>query len=183
MDLDEIKEHLDRLFAARDRTSSRQQAAGLRDALVEFKIGIGQMRDALAKSEADLEVARKDAADYERRGQLAAGIGDAETTRVAEEYTAKMRERVDLLDRKVIVQRDELGMAERDYDATMKQFQATSRGIPIDAGSATGPAADATGDPGSGPSAVETAMLEQRAREATVEAQLAQLKKKLGESK
>src|SRR5690349_15214541 len=108
MDLDESKEHLDRLFATRDRSSSRQQAAGLREALVEFKIGIGQLREALAKTEKELDAARRDAADYERRGQLAANIGDAETTRLAEEYTAKMRERVDLLERKVIVQRDEL---------------------------------------------------------------------------
>ncbi len=179
MDLDEIKEHLDRLFATRDRTSSRQQTSGLREALVDFKIGIGQLREALAKSEQELDAARKDAADYERRGQLAAGIGDAETTRVAEEYTAKARERVDLLERKVLVQRDELGLAERDYDATMKQFQSASRGIPLDSAPAPGTTSDLHG----GPSALETALLEQRAKEATVEAQLAQLKKKLGESK
>ena len=181
MDLDEIKEHLDRLFATRDRTSPRQQAAGLREALVEFKIGIGQMRDALARSERDLEQARKESTDYERRGQLAAGIGDAETTRIAAEFTAKAHERVDLLERKVIVQRDELAIAERDYDATMKQYQSASRGVPLDAGAAPS-APDAPGD-SSGLSALDAALLEQRAKEATVEAQLAHLKKKMGEGK
>jgi hypothetical protein len=132
MDLDDIKAQLDRIFAAGTRTSSREQAAGLRDALLEFKVGIGQLREALTRSEHELDVARRDAADYARRGQLASDIDDRETVRVAEEFTAKARARVDLLERKVIVQRDELAMAERDYEATRQQYQSASRGASLD---------------------------------------------------
>jgi hypothetical protein len=178
MDLDDIKAQLDRIFAAGTRTSSREQAAGLREALIEFKLGIGQTREALARSERELEVARREAADYARRGQLAGEIDDKETVRIAEEFTAKARERVDLLERKVIVQRDELQMAERDYEATKQRFQSASRGAPLDAA----PAADPLAVP-ERMTPVDQLMIDQRAKEAAVEAQLAHLKKKLGGTK
>jgi hypothetical protein len=178
MDLDDIKAHLDRIFAAGTRTSSREQAAGLREALIEFKVGMGQLRELLARSERELEGARREATDYARRGQLAGQIDDQETVRIAEEFTAKVRERVDLLERKVIVQRDELAMAERDYEATRQRFQSAARGAPLDAPPPRDPLADVEGM-----SPVDRTMLDQRAREAAVEAQLAHLKKKLGEAK
>lgn len=178
MDLDDIKAQLDRIFAAGTRTSTREQAAGLREALVEFKIGIGQLTEALARSERELEGARKEAADYARRGDLALGIDDQETARIASEFTAKARERVDLLERKVIVQRDELAMATRDYEALKQQYQSAARGAPLGAV----PASDAAADPDR-MSSTDQLMIDQRAREAAVEAQLAHLKKKLGESK
>ena len=178
MDLDDIKAQLDRIFAAGQRTSTRDEAAGLRAALVEFKVAIGQLREDLARSERELEVARREANDYARRGEQAAAISDQETVRVAETYTAKARERVDLLERKVIVQRDELAIAQREYDATMQRFQAAARGVPLrDSGG--------TGDPsGTGqPGGIDSAVLDQRAKEAAVEAQLAHLKKKLGDTR
>src|SRR5579864_9133420 len=113
MDLDDIKAQFDRIFASGSRAPTREQAAGLREALVEFKVGIGVLRDALARTERELEAARREAADYARRGQLAGEISDVETVRIAAEFTARTQERVDLLERKVLVQRDELAMAER----------------------------------------------------------------------
>ncbi len=178
MDLDDIKAQLDRIFAAGTRTSSREQAPGLREALVEFKIGIGQMTEALARSERELDIARKEAADYGRRGTLAQEIDDQETVRIATEFTAKARERVDLLERKVIVQRDELAMAQRDYEATKVRFQSASRGVPLD----TAPPVDPMADPDR-MSSTDQIMIDKRAKEAVVDAQLEHLKKKLGERK
>ncbi len=166
MDLDEIQAQLDRLFAARTRRPSRDDVARLRDVLVTWKVGLGEMRDALATSERDLAAARQDAGTYERRGKLAADIGDAETVRVADEFTAKARERVDLLERKVLVQRDELAIAERDYAEARRRFDAAARGVPPVDESA------AEADPAA-------AQLDQHARDAAVDAQLAALKKKL----
>jgi hypothetical protein len=176
MDLDDIKAQLDRIFAAGNRTSSRERAAGLREALVEFKIGIGQLRTVLSRTERDLDTARQEAADYARRGDLARGIEDHETVRIADEYTAKARERVDLLERKVIVQRDELAMAEREYEITKQQFQGASRGIP------DAPSTADMADPAASPS-IDQLVMDQRAKEAAVDAQLEHLKKKLGERK
>src|SRR4051812_34736081 len=108
MDLDDIKAQLDRIFAAGNRTSSRDRPASLRAALVQFKVGIAEIREALARTERDLAAARRDAEQYQRRGDLASGIDDQETARIAADYRARAQERVDLLERKVIVQRDEL---------------------------------------------------------------------------
>ena len=177
MNLDDLKLHLDRLFAA--RPDPREQAAGLREALVAFKIGIGQLREALGRTEGELASARRESADYDRRGKLAADIGDAETLRIAEEFTAKAGEKVDLLERKVIVQRDELGMAERDYAATKQQYQSAARGIPF-GNNASLPLDE---EPPEAASSLDHLLLDQRARESAVEAQLALLKKKLSEPK
>jgi hypothetical protein len=174
MDLDEIQAHLDRLFAGRPNRPTREQAAGLREALVEFKMGIKELREALDRTERELELARREMTDYERRGRLALEIGDAETSRIAEEFTTKSRERVDLLERKVLVQRDEVAMAEREYEATMARYQAASRGIPFEESAGAAPGAE-------GPPPIDEALMKQRAKEATVDAQLAMLKKKLEE--
>src|SRR5690606_28112399 len=108
MSFDDIKEHLARLFAYRPTGSSRQQASGLREALVEFKAALGELEGSLRETEQELEIARRNLVDYQRRGQMAAEIGDQETARIADEYLAKARERIDLLERKVLVQRDEV---------------------------------------------------------------------------
>lgn len=174
MSFDDIKAHLDRLFAYRPTGSSREQAAGLRGALVEFKVALDQLREGLVRTERELEQARRDLADYERRGRLAADIGDAETAQVAEEFTGRTRERVDLLERKVIVQRDEVAIAERELEATRLRFQRASHGLPL----------DPPGVPGAAESETDTLhddpYLDRRAREQVVDAQLEALKKKLG---
>ncbi|MGH7523663.1 MAG: hypothetical protein ACREK8_05095 [Gemmatimonadales bacterium] len=178
MDLDDIKAQLDRIFAAGQRTSTRDEAAGLRAALVEFKVAMGQLREGLSRSERELELARREANDYGRRGEQAVAINDQETAHIASTYTAKARERIDLLERKVIVLRDELAIAQREYDATMQRFQAAARGVPP-AGSASSESLSGADQPGG----IDSALLDQRAKEAAVEAQLAHLKKKLGDTR
>jgi hypothetical protein len=180
MDFDDIKVHLDRLFAPRAGTSAREQAAGLREAMIEFKVGIGQLGEALARTETELGQARREADDYARRGRLAADIGDTETAALAEEFVVKAAARVDLLERKVIVQRDELRLAEQDYEETRRRYTAASRGIPLAEAPSDAPADPDVRDTPS-MSAFDQFAIDQRAREAAVEAQLAHLKKKLGE--
>lgn len=177
MSFDDIKEHLDRLFAYRPAGSSKQQAAGLREALVDFKVALDQLREAVGVTEKELELARRNLVDYERRGRLAAEIDDAETVRVAEEFTTRARQRVDLLERKVLVQRDEVHIAEREYEATRERYQRASHGLPLE----TSTPADLSGD-AADPTApsLDDPLLDKRAREAAVEAQLELLKKKLG---
>lgn len=174
MSFDDIKAHLDRLFAYRPTGSTREQAAGLREALVEFKVALDQLREALGRTERELAQARRDLADYERRGRLAADIGDAETAQVAEEFTTRTRERVDLLERKVIVQRDEVAIAERELEATRLRFQRASHGLPLDPPGSAGATAPETDTLHDDPN------LDRRAREQVVDAQLEALKRKLG---
>ncbi len=173
MSFDDIKAHLDRLFAYRPAGSSRQQAAGLREALVEFKVALDELRKSLVVTEQELDQARRNLVDYERRGRLAAEIDDAETARVAAEYVERARQRVDLLERKVLVQRDEVHIAEREYEVTRERFQRASHGLPLDP--------PTSGDPDDQPaSPLDDPLRDRQAREAVVDAQLEMLKKKLG---
>jgi hypothetical protein len=174
MGLDELRARLDSLLANQEATPDRRAAAsGLHAAMVEFKVAAGQSRDALAAAERELASERRQLEDAARRGGLAAGIGDAETARIAEEFTGRHRERSELLERKVAVIRDELAYLEREYQALAARYQSARQGG--EAG-APPPAADRPErefDALKAKSNRETAEL-------AVKAQLDLLKKKLG---
>lgn len=174
MSFDDIKAHLDRLFAYRPHGSAREQAVLLRESLIEFKVGLDQLRAALAVTERELDGARRELADYQRRGSLAEGIGDSETVRVATEFTERSAAKVDLLERKVLVQRDEVHLAEREYERTRTQYERARQGVPLEAQEAVERDRGLAGD------GADDIMMDRRAREAAVEAQLAHLKKQLG---
>ena len=70
----------------------------------------------------------------------------------------------------------ENALAERDYEATKARFQAARHGVPLDAPPPPDPL-----DDGDRMSPFEQVKLDQRAKEAVVDAQLELLKKKLGE--
>jgi DNA repair exonuclease SbcCD ATPase subunit len=180
MSLEELRARLDSLLTRHGLAADRQdQAARLRDALVELKVAIGQNADARAKAERELEAERQRLVDAERRGSLAAGIDDAETVRIAAEFTAKHRERVELLERKLGVIRDELAFAEREYAGLSEQYRSTKLGT-------SGPSSSPS------PAAAEldpeldrdldrlSSEASRAARDAAVRAQLEHLKKKLG---
>ncbi len=126
MGLDDLRARLDRLLSG--LPDRRTRAAGLHDALVELKVAAGVSRDALAAAEKELSAERQHLTDAERRGRLAADIGDTETGRIAEEFAAKHRERLELLERKVSVIRDELAYVEREYQSLAAQLQSVRQG-------------------------------------------------------
>lgn len=168
-----LRERLDRFLAERTPPpDAREQQQALHAALVDAKVGLSVMRDALTAAERSLAAERQQLSDAERRGRLAAEIGDQETTEVAERFTARHTERVALLERKVAVQRDELALAEREYESMRSELQ-QRRGTPPPV-------------PGTGPEVDDGALrheLDRAARESAVDAQLAHLKRKArGES-
>lgn len=171
MSLDELRARLDRLLSG--MPDRRARAAGLHDALVELKVAAGQCRDAHAAAERELGVQRQHLQDAERRGRLASEIGDAETGRIAEEFAAKHRERVALLERKVGVIRDELVYVEREYQALSEQLHSAQQA-----------SAPSGASPGLEESDRELEALrlkaEREAREQAVQQQLDLLKRKLG---
>ena len=181
---DGLKARLDRLLRERG-PDLRAHAAGLREALVEARLGITEMRRALASTEAELAGERKRLADAERRGRLAASIPDPETVSVAERFAVRHRERIVMLERKVAVQHDELLLAEREVQEMTVQWRSASQGgtasASIEAAWRDLEAAGATRN------AEEAdrldADLERRKREEAVEAQLEYLKKKMGKGK
>ncbi|HSB55099.1 MAG TPA: hypothetical protein VLD58_12115 [Gemmatimonadales bacterium] len=187
-----LKARLERILA--DHTvpgEPRQRAALLHSALVEAKVAVAAMRDALTATERQLASERKQLEDAERRGRLAAQIPDPETVQVAEQFAVRHRERVSILDKKLEVQREELALTQREIDqmtAELKQLRTT--GTPAggttaaqeaawrDLESAGGvrPDTDVDGD-------LLKHQISRQQMDAAVEAQLEHLKKKLGKER
>ena len=179
---DGLKARLDRLFRERG-PAAREAAAGLREALIEARVGIGAMRDALTRTERELAAERKQLADAERRGKLAAEVPDPETVSVADRYAARHRERVQVLERKLEVQREELALAEREVEEMATEYRGGARGRQSPSINAAWRDVEAAG--GARPAEADhlAAEADRRRREEAVEAQLAYLKKKLGRDK
>jgi len=126
-----LKARLERLLQDHSRPAPRARAAALREAVLEAKVGIQTMRSALAATERELEAERRQLADAERRGQLAAQVPDQETVSVAERFAQRHRDRVVVLERKLAVQRDELTLAEREAADMLNEYRGARPGSVI----------------------------------------------------
>jgi hypothetical protein len=176
-----VKARLERFLREHTRPDPRARAAALRDALLEAKVGLGTMREALAATERELSAERQHLAAAERRGRLAAELPDPETVALAERFTIRHRERVAVLERKLLVQRDELLLVEREVDEMMAEYRAARPGTSSESVDAAWRDLEAAGAerPGQGLDEDRTPVDDQRRKEQAVEAQLEFLKKKL----
>lgn len=100
----------------------------MRDTLVQAKVGVQEMREALARSTQRLEQERRELETMRRRKGLAAGIGDLETVRLAERHESIHAERVQVLEQKMEAQRNELALAERDVEEMTKELRVAVSG-------------------------------------------------------
>ena len=187
---EQLRARLERFLAEHTPApDARAHAAELHAALLEAKVGVGVMRDALATTERELAAERKQLEDAERRGRLAAELPDPETVTVAERFAAKHRERADVLQRKLAAQQDELAIAERELNEMNAAFRSARQGAPRGASPSTGAAWRSVEEAGGARPETDTedALLRHRmdraAREAAAEQQLAFLKKKMGKEK
>jgi hypothetical protein len=179
-----LKARMERFFAdATPPADRRAQAGALRSAVIEAKVAVVAMRDALAASELQVEVERRQADDAERRGKLAGDIGDLETVAVAEKFLARHRERLAVVERRIAVQREELMLAERE----VTEMTEALRRAPADAAgdSVRDAWRDLESAGGTNPETdVKDEMLQlemdQARRKAAVDEQLAFLKRKMG---
>jgi hypothetical protein len=178
-----LKARLDRLFREHSLPDPKARAAALREALLDAKVGVGTMRSALVSTEGELASERRQLADAERRGRLAAEVPDSETVGLADRFAARHRERVAVLERKLAVQRDELVLAEREVAEMLAEYRAARPGAPLESVEAAWRHLEAAGGerPGTGLDDGRTET-DRKLKEA-VEAQLAFLKKKLGKEK
>lgn len=111
------------LAAAAPPGDLRELAYQMREALVDARVAVQEMRAALMRTEAELNAERQRLADAERRGRLAGEIQDRETVQIAERFTGRHRERVGVLERKLAAQREELALAERDQGEMHAQLK------------------------------------------------------------
>ncbi len=178
-----VKARLEKLLHDHSRSDPRAYMAGLREALLEAKVGVATMQSALVVTERELVVEQRQLADAERRGFLAAEVPDAETVTVAERFAARHRERIAVLERKFTVQRDELSLAQREVEEMLAQYRTGGRSTGADSIQAAWRDLE-----GAGADRPDSASDEERLRtetdsklkEKAVEAQLAFLKNKLG---
>lgn len=181
---DDLKARLERFLAEQTADNPRARALLLKEAILEAKVGVRAMRDALGATERELEAERGHLRDAERRGTLAADIGDAETVEVAGRFAGRHRDRVAVLERRLEVQREELALAERDVAEMTAQLRAAQQGVDAAADSvrAAWDAVDAAGGgrPGTDPDDDLRRQTDRAAMDAAIDAQLAHLKRKLG---
>jgi len=143
-------------------------------AAVDGRATLRQLRDALEKTERELAAERTQLDAAERRGRLAAEIGDAETVAVAERFTARHGERVAMLEKKLEAQRTEFALLERDVEEVVARLREVEQrgGVPSE-GSRIQPPPDLD-------DAQLGADIDRSAREADAEARLRELKNRMG---
>jgi hypothetical protein len=106
----------------------RQTAHRMRETLVQAKVGLSEMRESLEKARLRLANEERELETVRRRRQLAQDIGDAETVAVAEKYEVTHAERAELLRKKIVIQEDEVRMAEADVESMTSDLRAASMG-------------------------------------------------------
>jgi hypothetical protein len=180
----------DAINAALDAAGSddlNAAASKMREAVIEARTSIEAMRQGVKETDLQLGLERKRLADAERRGRLARGIQDDETVEVADRFAAKHRERVEVLEQKLDAQRQELGLAEREFEEMKTQLVEFERSRPasdaarrvesawqgIEAAGGHRPGTDVKDE-------LLQSRLDRSAREARAEQQLEELKKKMG---
>jgi hypothetical protein len=125
------------LDAATPPGNLRDLARQMREAVVDAKVAVEEMRGAVTRTDAELAAERQRLADAERRGRLAAEIQDHETVQVAERFAAKHRERAGVLERKLAAQREELALAERELTEMQGQLKTADLGAAPPVGGAS----------------------------------------------
>lgn len=182
-----LRDRIEQFLAQHTRPPDpRAHADLLYQAVLEARVGVGTMRDALADTERELVREQQHHADAERRGRMARNIQDAETAEVAERFVQRHANRIGLLTRKVAVQHEELQLAGQELEQLTVQLREVRRGIPGGASEAAWRDIEAAG--GTRPDTDLAAELlghdlDRSAREAAAEAQLAHLKRKLGKDR
>ena len=168
------------LDAATPPSGERDVISGMRDAVIEARAALLGLREGLDRTERELTIERRNLDDAERRGRLAAGIGDQETVDVAERFAAKHRERVVVLEGKLDAQRKESALAERELEemkAQLKQVagsgQVEAAWREIEAAGGARPETDVKDD-------LLRGEIDRAAREAEAEARLQDLKRRMG---
>lgn len=164
----------------------RSVLSRMRETLVSAKVAVEDMRSALAKSQATLDVEQHQLTTVRRRKEMAEKIGDKETVDIAVRYEGVHAERVEIVQRKVEAQRAELDLVEREVEEMSAQLKAAMAGAtPLHGSAATAADEDLSGE---NPDALRGQMdsmarqQSRKEREAEAERRLDELKRKMGQT-
>jgi hypothetical protein len=175
--LDDIRRSFREAMSRLSRPEDRDALLLMREGLVEARISLRQMTEGLVETRARLAREQAEQATATRRGEMAAGIGDQETARIATEYAERHASRIGVLQRKLAAQEEELALAEAEVAEMTRAFRSATAGIP---GSPAVTPEEIRGfDGGSGADSLKRD-IDRTAREAEAERRLAELKRKMG---
>jgi activator of 2-hydroxyglutaryl-CoA dehydratase len=184
----QLRDALERaLAAATPPPDLGEIAARMREAVIEQKALVRGLEGELAKAEELLSRQKAELATAERRRALAEGIHDEETVAVAQKFIVKLGARVAVLEKKVVVQRDEIALAEKELAEMTAQLQEAARHHPtltsersveaawqgLGRAGMDRPDTDLEGE-------LLKGRMDRAAREAQADAKLDELKKKMG---
>ena len=115
----------------------------MKGTLVQAKLGLDDLRDALAQSRRKLEGEQRELATVRRRKEMAVGIKDAETVAIAERFESQHAQRINMLEEKIAIQMRELDLGEREVE----DMKAEIRAAMVGGGATSSAANDALDDP------------------------------------
>ena len=130
-----LNELLERAVKPEDR---RLVVIRMKGTLVQARLGLDDVRDALAQSRRKLESERRELETVRRRKDLALKAQDAETVAVAERFERQHDERARLLEDKIVVQTREVAIAEREVEEMKAEIRTALAGGPPGGGSGGG---------------------------------------------
>jgi hypothetical protein len=140
-----LNDLLERATKPEDR---REVVSRMKGTLVQARLGLDDLRDALAVSRRKLEKERQELETVRRRKELALKVQDTETVTVAERFERQHDERARVLEDKILVQTREVELAEREVEEMKVEIRNAMAGVaPPPSGSPLeDPAADPLGD-------------------------------------
>ena len=168
------------LDAATAPPDKREVVSGMREAVIEAHAAVTGLREGLARTEQELVAEQRSLKDAERRGRLAAEIEDQETVDIADQYVAKHKERVDVLEKKLDAQRGEIGLMERELAEMKTQMKKVAGSSSVDSAWREIESAGGTRPETDVKDELLKGQFDRVAREAEADAQLEALKKRMG---
>jgi hypothetical protein len=181
-----FRRSFDELLSRATKPEDRRIVASrMKETLVLARTGLDELREALEKSRQRLIVETRELETVRRRRQLAEGIGDKETVGIAIKYEEMHSQRVEVMQKKVTAEEEELALAERDVEAMTAEL----KGVLSGAGSVGGTSAIGAdldrelGDKGAGLGEEIDSLGRQHAREAReadAARRLDELKRRMG---
>lgn len=118
---------LDRFKAEAGRRDPEDQIAellgGMRREMVDARALVSELKQAAAGARTELAREQQRLADCLRRRDLAANIGDEETTQIAKEFATRHREAVGVLEAKVRAAEAEVQLRTREADDLAERYR------------------------------------------------------------
>jgi hypothetical protein len=129
MVFDNLRQSFDELLQRATKPEERRLVASrMKETLVQARMGLDDLRDALEKAKQRLALEAKELETVQRRKQLAEAINDRETVEIAVKYEDMHLEKVNVLRQKVGIQESELALAERDVESMATELKAVISG-------------------------------------------------------